>query len=62
VSTTRTNIAIASRTASLRFPADSPGALVPGASVMVRTPGLLKSLRQVPILLATRSALLTSYG
>jgi hypothetical protein len=34
VSTTRTNIAIASRMASLRFPVDSSGALAPGASVI----------------------------
>jgi len=42
VSTTRTNIAIASSTASLRFPVDSPAAPVPGASVM-ESPRLLKS-------------------
>src|SRR5215469_10389639 len=38
VSTTRTNIAIASRIASLRFPADSSVALVPGPAVMAADP------------------------
>src|SRR5215471_7999160 len=38
VSTTRTNIAIASRTASLRSPFASSGALVPASPVIARSP------------------------